>query len=558
MQQPFRVWITKASERWQQIARPQQIAAVIGLALSVVLLVGFLMWSQQTTYGVLFSNLQSQDASAIVDKLKSQKIPYQLSNNGTAIMVPAPLVDDTRLMLAGNGLPNQGIVGFEIFDKQSALGMTDFTQQLDYQRGLQGELTRTIQQMNGVAQAWVTIVLPQSSLYTASQQDPTASITLRMNPGAKLDPGQVKAVMHLVASAVQALKPANVTVVDTSGTNLSDEVNSTSTANGVSASTYGTALDVEHSYEQRLSQQASSMLSTVLGSGKAVVRVNANLNWDQLQQDSTTYDGKNPNQVSTQQTNSTTSSNGTTTTSGVPGAASNLVPTATGTSGSGSTAYQQTQNNTVYDVSQTVEHLNKAPGSVQRLTVAVFLDGQYPATTITAIQNAVGNAIGLSNVRGDQITVSALPFNHATDTAAVAALKAQQQQSQIDLYIRGVALTLVALAVLIFALRASRRLRLAPASATSSVTLVAEQEAAFDQLKQQESVAVNELSAAQSQDGGVIMMTANPNDLLVAARQQHLSEAELQRNASIKENLLEVAENHPEMLANVVQVWFED
>ncbi len=553
MPQTLTARLTQAREAWQRIARPQQIALLVGLAIAVALSVGFFAWSQQTNYGVLFSNLQTQDSSAIVTKLKAQKIPYELQDGGATILVPTSLVDDTRLMLAGDNLPNQGTVGFEIFDNTNPLGMTDFTQQVDYQRALQGELTRTIQQINGVAQAWVNIVLPQSSLYTSSQQDPTASITLRLNPGVALDPGQVKAIMHLVASSVQGMKPSDVTVVDTDGNNLSDEVNNSTLSNGVTAATYGTALDVERTYESQLSQQASSMLSTVLGPGKAVVRVNALLNWDQLQQDSTTY-GQQPNQIASQSTNNITSNGAATQTAGAPGTGSNLVPTPTTTAGSGGNTYSQSQTNTVYDVSQTVEHLTKAPGSVQRLTVAVFLDGQYPATTISAIQQAVGNAIGLNASRGDQITVSAIPFNHATDTAAKQALVAQQQQATLETLWRGTALALVAMALLIFALRASRRMksRVSP----STVTLINDQAVPLDQL--QSAAAQGELPDGQPTESGLIMLASSPDDMLAAAKQQQLTEAEQQHRAEIKENLVSIAQNHPEMLANVIQNWFDE
>ena len=553
MQERLTAGMGRAREMWQRISRPQQIALLAGVVVTVVLLIVFVMWSQQTPYGVLFSNLQTSDSAAIVTKLKAQKIPYQLSDGGNVISVPTALVDDTRLMLAGNNLPSQGTVGFQIFDNSSPLGMTDFMQQVDYQRALQGELTGTIQQINGVSQAWVSIVLPQSSLYTASQQDPTASITLRLSPGSTLDPGQVQAIMHLVASSVQGLKPADVTVVDTDGNNLSANVANSSLANGVTASTYGTALDVEHTYEQNLSQQATSMLATVLGTSKAVVRVNATLNWDQLQQDSTTY-GQQPSQIANQNSNTVTSNGSANSTSGVPGTGSNLVPTPTTTATTGSGLYNSNQTNTVYDVSQSVDHLTKAPGSVQRLTVAVFLDGAYPATTVTAVQQAVGNAIGLNSSRGDQITVTALPFNHATDTAAKAALASQQQQALLDTIWRGAALTLVALALVVFALRATRRAkaRVAPAG----VTLINDQTVALDQLQQ--GVASGELPAGQSAESGLIMMTSNPEEMLIAAKQQQLSEAEIQHHTAIKDNLLEIAQNHPEMLANVIQIWFDE
>ncbi len=552
--------LERARTAWGRISRSQRIALIVGAVVSVSLVIAFIVWSQQTTYGVLFSNLQSQDASAIVAQLKSQKIPYQLASNGTAILVPASMVDDTRLMLAGDGLPNQGTVGFEIFDKQNPLSMTDFMQQLDYQRGLEGELTRTIEQINGVNAAWVNIVLPQSTLYTASQQDPTASIEVRMNDGATLDPGQVKAIMHLVASAVQGLKPENVTVVDTNGNNLSDAVNNQSLTNGVTAATYGTALDVEHSYEESLSQQAMTMLNDVLGPGKAVVRVNATLNWDQLQQDSTTYTpGQNP--VGNQTTNTITSNGNGSSAGGIPGTGSNLVPTPTVTAGTGGTSYNQSQSSTVYDVSQTVAHLTRAPGSVQRLTVAVFLDGSYPPATVAQIQSAVANSIGLNTARGDQITVSAIAFNHSTDVAAQNALRNQQQQDQMAQLARNLALALAALALIFFAWQATRRHE--PRAMPSTVSLVNE----VRQMEGPGGVPSIEITPQgtplQVGDGeqSLLMTSQNPeiaNSLMAVARQRQLTEFEQARTDEIKKGLVEITKQHPEMIANVIQGWFDE
>ena len=549
MPQPVSVWLTSTRERWGKFSRLQQIAAIIGGAMALVLIIGLIFWSQQTTYSVLFSNLQTQDSAAIIAKLKANKTPYQLADNGNAILVPAALVDETRLQLAGDGLPNQGTVGFELFDKTNPLGMTDFTQQLDYQRALQGELVRTIQQINGVNQAYVTIVLPQSSLYTSTQADSTASITLRMNGGTTLNVNQVKAVMHLVASAVQGLKTQNVTVVDTAGNNLSDMVNNASLGNGINPATYGSALDVERTYEAQLDQQVMSMLSAVLGPNKVVVRVNANLNWDQIQSDSTTY--TQPGQIA-QQTNNNTTSNSpnSSATTGIPGTGTNLVPTptavATSTAGN---AYTQIQNSTVYDVSQTVQHLTKAPGTVQRLTVAVLLDGQYPPATLTQIQQATANALGIDVARGDQIAVSALPFDKSAANSNLAALAAQQQRDQQAQLLRGIALAFVALALLVFALRATRRRKSTVAPAT--VTLVDE---SFNSLNALPS-GIKE--ATNNEDSGIVVSTKN-NNALENNPQFQLSAAEQQQQISLKRELSDLAKTHPELLAGVIVGWFDE
>ncbi len=549
---------TRARDRWQTLSRLQQVALGVGSVVLIAMIFFFATWSQQTSYGVLFSNLSTQDAAAIVTQLKTSKIPYQLADNGNAILVPTSMVSETRLMLAGAGLPNNGVVGFEIFDKANPLTMTDFTQQLDYLRGLEGELERTIMQIHGVTGAWVNIVLPQSSLYTSSQADPTASLVIGMQPGAQLDPGQVMAIMHLVASSVQGLKPENVTVVDTNGVNLSDQVQQSGAGTALTSATYGTAMDVQQSYQSQLSQEASSMLATVLGPGKAVVRVNATLNWDQLQQDSTTY-GQQPNQVSSQSTSSTTS-NGPTgpTTSGPPGTGSNLVPTPTVTSGTGSSTYNQTNTNTVYNVSQTVSHLVKAPGTVQRLTVAVFLDGTYPPATIAAIQQAVANAIGLDPTRGDLINVTAIPFNQSNVIAAQQALKTQQQQAQIDLYLRGALIAVVALALLVFAYRATRRPRRALASTT---VMLMPDNASGTSIAGAAGPSVA-LPAPGDGEGGqseaILLTSGQPGSSLQQARQRQLTEAEIARRNSLREDLISTAKQHPDVLANVILSYIEE
>jgi flagellar M-ring protein FliF len=556
MQERIGTWLSGGRDRWNKISGPQQIALVAGVVITVALIVGFVVWSRQPSYSVLFSNLQSGDSSAIVAQLKSQKIPYQLQDGGSVILVPSDVVDDTRLTLAGNGLPNQGVVGFEIFDKSNPLGMTDFMQQMDYQRGLQGELTRTIQQMAGVSQAWVNIVLPQSSLYTTTEQDATASITIKLKQSASLSPAQVKSIMHLVASSVQGLKPDNVTVIDTSGNNLSDLVAQMTSAQGVTLSNYGNALDVTRSYEQHLSQQATSMLTSVLGPGKAVVRVNASLNWDEIKQDSTVY-GQQPGQVADQTTNNITSTGQQTgTTTGAPGTGSNLVPTPTPTTGSTSgTTYNQTQSHTVYNVSQTVEHIQRAPGSIERLSVAVFIDGQYPTATVTQIQNAVANAIGVSTIRGDQISVAPIAFNHDSVVATQAALTQQQQQSQLETILRGIALVIAALALIFFAFRATRQRAAVQFASAPALTLVSEEPSGVSNM---DSVNLGELPPGTTVDPETGMIITAPESDLFHLLNRQMTDEEIERSNRLKQDLLMMAHEHPDMLSNVIIFWFNE
>ncbi len=559
MQQGPSFWLNRLREWWQHITKPQKIALIAGSIITMALVIGVVVWSQQTQYDVLFSNLQPTDASNIVNVLKGQKIPYEISDNGTVILVPASVVDSTRLMLAGQGLPSQGVVGFEIFDKTNPLNLTDFLQQVDYQRALEGQLTRTIENINGVQQASVSIVLPQSSLYTSTQDSATASVMLQLTPGASLQTSQVNAIMHLVASSVQGLTPQNVTVVDSNGNNLSQVVLDSSLANGVNSTTYGTAMQVQQQYEQTLSLEAQSMLNSILGPGKSVVRVNASLNWDQLQQDTTTY-SPTPSAIASQSINNITSNGqGTVTPSGVPGTASNLVPTPTAAAGASSgNQYVQNQSQTTYDVTQTVQHLIKAPGSIQRLTVAVVLNGTYSPATLSSVQSAVANAIGLDTTRGDQITVTAMPFSNATSAATQSALKTQQQNQLTSILLQGIALAIVALALLIFAFRATRRTK---SKATTTVTLVDDKRIAIGldgkPLTESEMLVANGAASLPSGDKSLVTIGAN-GQIEHHYNEMMIDEAEQARQQSLKENLMDLAREHPEMLANVIVGWYEE
>jgi flagellar M-ring protein FliF len=201
------------NERYQSLSATQRLL-VPALVIALLLALGFLFFMQgQEDYGVLFSGLAQEDAGEIITKLKSKKVPYRLEVNGTTVLVPKSDMYEQRLMLASDGLPKGGGVGFEIFDRQE-LGVTDFVQRLNYQRALQGELARTIAIMPEVLEARVHIVAPKESLFIEDQKATTASVALKLRPGRTMSPGQVDSIVNLVASAVAGLHPSQVTVVD--------------------------------------------------------------------------------------------------------------------------------------------------------------------------------------------------------------------------------------------------------------------------------------------------------------------------------------------------------
>src|SRR5215470_15450648 len=202
---------------------PARRLSFLALTVAVVVGTGLLaVWVQRPQYRVLFSNLSGPDGAAVIEYLKSEHIPYRASEGGAAIEVDAGRVYETRLALAGRGIPQGGGVGFEIFDKQT-LGMTDFVQRLNYQRALQGELARSIAELDTVESARVHLAMPERSLFVSEERRPSASVVVKLKPGRVLAPEQIGGIVHLVAASVEGLRPNDVTVVDVNGDVLTRE-----------------------------------------------------------------------------------------------------------------------------------------------------------------------------------------------------------------------------------------------------------------------------------------------------------------------------------------------
>jgi polyferredoxin/type III secretory pathway lipoprotein EscJ len=230
-------------------------------------------WNSKPEYQILFSNLSQEDAGEMVNKLKEKKIPFQLSANGGSILVARDQVYDTRLSLAAEGLPKGGGVGFEVFDRTN-LGATDFVQKLNYQRALQGELSRTIRQIKEIEQARVHIVTPKESLFIEEQKKPSASVLLKTRSGMKLEPSQVEGIVHLVASAVEGLDSGNITVVDTSGKILFKRNDSTLIGQMTT-----NQLEYQRNIEEGLKKKVQGMLEEVLGLNKAIALAASNVSF---------------------------------------------------------------------------------------------------------------------------------------------------------------------------------------------------------------------------------------------------------------------------------------
>ncbi|MBC7324545.1 MAG: flagellar M-ring protein FliF, partial [Moorella sp. (in: Bacteria)] len=266
----------KAKNFWRGLT-PGRRSAFIAVSLAAVVGGVFLLqWLLKPQYAPLFTSLQQRDAAAVVEKLKEMKVPYQLAAEGTTILVPKEQLYQVRLDLASAGVLNSS-QGFELFD-QKKLGMTDFERNLDYQRALQGELQRTIVAMNEVEDARVHLVIPQPSVFLQEQQPPSAAVMLKLKPLAQLKPEQVRGIMELVAASVAGLKTENIRVIDVYGNVLSEGLAGSETA--PLSQKQQNLMELKRQYERDLEQRLQAMLTRILGPGKAVAMVTADLNFD--------------------------------------------------------------------------------------------------------------------------------------------------------------------------------------------------------------------------------------------------------------------------------------
>lgn len=407
---------------WGSLNDAQRFVTAAFISLSIVLLVVVSVVATRPGMEVLFSGLQPSDSGAIVAKLQENKIPYEVE--GTTIKVPRKHVHEMRMQLASQGLPQGGSVGFEIFDKNN-LGMTEFSQRVSYQRALQGELSRTINQLGGVEQSRVHVAVPEPSVFADREKQATASVVLKLRPGTRLDSDQVGGIVHLVSSAVEGLKPNYVTVVDTNGNVLSEPSDE---ATGLDPRLSASQLKLKREHERQIEKNIQSMLERALGPNKAIVRVNARMNFDRTETDKETYvpvgaaGGATTGVLLSEQRLTESYGAGSGTEGGRAGVPSNLpprsgrsMPTATGGS------YQRTETTSKYEVSKTSEHIVRAPGQIERLSVAVMVDGKVDGAKIPAIRNAVSTAAGIDPDRDDRITIESIKFDDS-------AVKAEEEE----------------------------------------------------------------------------------------------------------------------------------
>jgi len=408
---------------FQALSLGQRIGVVVVLALAIATVPMLLIIGKEPELVILFSQLDSEDTRAIIQELGKQGVSYEVAEDGNTIKVPAERVHELRLELASAGLPESAGVGFEIFDR-TGIGVTPFTQQMNYRRALQGELARTISQISQVDRVRVHLVIPEKRLFASEQKPAQAAVVLTLRRGKPLGGTQVQGIVHLVASSVEGLEPGQVTVVDNHGEVLSK--NSADKDAQLTTSQIATQRRVEHSLEERI----QTMLDQVLGRDKSVVRVTAPLEFRQVEITEESFDPNSQVVRSENRSQEKVLEQGSR--SGVPGVRSNVPNDLAPSGGSGPKEAKRKNETLNYEVNRKVSKIVEPTGAIQRLSVAVLVDGSYEAAEVAEgqadeatgektyvprseqeIQNLiqiVKKAVGFSEERGDQIEIVNVPF----------------------------------------------------------------------------------------------------------------------------------------------------
>ncbi|AWS51256.1 MULTISPECIES: flagellar basal-body MS-ring/collar protein FliF [Providencia] len=427
----------------ERIKADPKIPLMIAAAAAVSIIVALLLWLRSPDYRVLLSNLSAKDGGDIVGQLTQMNVPYQIADNGSAILVPADKVHELRLKLAQSGLPKGGNTGFELLDKEQ-FGISQFSEQINYQRALEGELSRTIESLSPVQSARVHLAIPKPTLFVREQKLPTASVTVGLLPGRMLDEGQISAIVHMVSSSVTGLTASNVIIVDQAGRLLTNNDNSQQSVNSAQ-------IKMTKEMESHLKQRIEDILSPLVGRANIHAQVTAQMDFSKVEQTSEEY---KPNQTpdsaairSRQNSQSMQNNNGGT--GGVPGALSNQpvsAPNAPIETNKDNKDGTQTANNrnsvsnsqsdetTNYEVDRKISHTQRQIGVVDRLSVAVIVnyhsqDGEngpemkpLPPEMLQQIEALTREAMGFSTARGDSLNITNSLFTNETPVEEVPSL----------------------------------------------------------------------------------------------------------------------------------------
>jgi flagellar M-ring protein FliF len=502
-------------ERWNELPRARQLALAGIVAGTIVVMYFVFIASAKPNLVVAYSGLAPEDSAALADQLGKDGIAYEVRGGGSQIAVPATKVAEARIKLAQAGLPRGGGIGLEIFDKTN-FGATDFVQNVNFRRGLEGELSRSINTLEGVRSSRVHIVMPKEALFKEDQNQATASVLLQLKPNAHLNNDQVRGITNLVTNSIEGMHAGGVTIMDETGHVLYDGAIQDSPFGGGSS----TQLETQRQYEVALQRDLETTLTKIVGVGRSAVTVRARLNFDNVK---TTADQYAPVTSPRSSVTSTETFSGNGLNVGqVPGTGTNggTNPGAN-TTANGTSTYNRTETTTNNELSRTQTTTVKAPGSVDRLSVSVVLDESVTAAQESTLTSAIAAAVGLDQVRGDTLSVARLPFD-ASVKEAFAPLPGDgigQYLSYLKLLLPLLAVVLAFVLVMLLLRSLSKRQLTMPAFSLQALPA-----------------------------GGIAPALPRPNALpaLEAATDPQ------------EERVLKLAEANPRAVADVVQTWMRE
>ncbi|MDZ4796830.1 MAG: flagellar basal-body MS-ring/collar protein FliF, partial [Bryobacteraceae bacterium] len=408
---------------WSALTVPQKLSIAIAIISMAAGLAWFTNRQKEQDFRPAFTGMSGEDAGSVVAKLKESGVEYRLSETGGSVMVPSARVAEVRLQMAAAGLPRTGRIGFELFDKTN-LGTSDFAEQVNYRRALEGELERSIRSISEVEQARIHLSFAKDSVFTESKQPAKASVLLTVRAGANVTEGNIRAMVHLVSSAVEGLAPEAVSVTDSTG-NLLNKPKKPHTEGEASDE----LIEFRQKLERDLTAKVNATLEPLLGAGRFRVGMSVDCDFTSGEQSEELYDPEKSVMLTSQKTEDVT---GTAGSGGVPGTGSNLPRPSTRSSSASGGMTRRTENVT-YQTSHTVRRTRLPQGGIRRISASVLLDQSVrwelqngrqnrvlvPPTpeSVQAIKELVSANVGLVPARGDQLVVQSLPFETTLSVA---------------------------------------------------------------------------------------------------------------------------------------------
>jgi len=529
----------KLAESLSELSLSKKILIAMFFAGGFALITVLWLWTQAPEFRVLYTNLSPEDAGAVVEKFKEQHIPYQFSGGGSTILVPSEQVHDLRLQLASQGLPQGTGVGFEIFDK-SSLGTSEYAQKLNFRRALQGELARTISQLDEVSSARVHLVIPEPVLFSEQQEEARAAVVVNLRPGQVLSPSQIQGITHLISGSVTGLKPSAITIVDSKG-----QIRSKGSEEGNALQMSSTQMEYQKNLEQELENKIETILTRVVGPNKTVVRVSSLLNFRQVELTEERFDPDT--QVVRSEQRSQGQANGTSQSKaplGIPGVSSNLpAAQALPEGGTRNQNNSQTTNEVInYEISKTVSRVVEPSGTIKQLSVAVMIDGNYETNTdaegvttrkyiprgeeeMGKLEEIVKKTMGYSVERKDQVEVVNISFSTSPEVedTTMASLSIAEKITQWLPLVRQIVGPLLILLVLLSVTKPILKVLLTPAP---------------QQLPLPEGMSLEALMSSN----GIAGQLENGRG----------------ENTITKEEFLKLAKDHPQAAGHLVKKWVSD